>query len=1224
MAEYTLSAEPTPLGDGYVITTPGVRGTARTSDDRDAIPREFGDRFDALLLAAGLRRDKIIELDLNQTPASRGLRTVALDPTILDVPRQPNTGALVLLENEDGALSWHLPEKLSSIPSTEARMLTPAPAPPEVVRFLIPTQPVRGRPASRGLGDIGKKVLKVFVYPITDAMLGVIGRGFMRAWEARNRPYQIRSYGPADYRAAAPELSPGEWQRIAQGRSLLFVHGTFSTAGAFSPIDLASMTALANAYEGRVFAFNHPSLSEDPQENADRFLSQIPAGLSLNVDIVCHSRGGLVSRELAIRGASRGLTVNKIVLVGVPNAGTALADDDHMVDMIDRFTNIARVIPMGTVTEVVDALVVGLKVLAHGFLHDLVGLRAMKPSGDFLQSLNALTARGVELYAIASDYEPTDQRLISASRVADMVIDAVFEQAPNDLVVPTIGAYAPTNQATPPATVPGFPIPDEKRVVFGQGDGVIHTEYFGNAATVKALCDWLAPGVAAPRPVARARGGMTVADFVALRPHVVNLSNGTFNRSGHFDTTPRDVDEIFSTHLPRWVAEHPGKPLKLVFWAHGGLVSESDGLAVARKHIDWWKKNGIYPIYFVWETGLFDAIRSILQSVTDKLPGIGARDLWDYTTDPVVEAGARGLGGVKVWSAMKTNAAMCSSAGGGATYVAQQLVKFCRGTNTPVEVHAVGHSAGSSFHSYFIPTLRTSGVTAVKTLQLLAPAIRVDAFKQTVAPLLGNGIESLTMYTMRDRWEKEDNCAGVYHKSLLYLIHHALEAAPRTPILGLDISVEADADLRTLFGLDGRSGARGSVVWSTTDVATGNAASRATSHGAFDDDASTMNSVAARVLGTQSALVPYVSDGSRELGWPESVDWMRGLDVSALHSHRVHHTKQKQAATSTTQPIAPEEVKPSVSSGRRTALCVGIDKYPAPNTLGGCVNDSMAWQQSLEKLDFTVTTLHDEQATHAAITRELRKLVTNAASGDVIVFQYAGHGYQLADPDGDESDGKDEALVPIDFDSGAFVVDDEIREILLTIREGVSLTCFLDCCHSGTATRFLMTNVANDGRGKARVLITDPRSRRDLWRKHQAFVAERGSRALATRELVTDPSMIRWISFAACRDRESALEHDGHGDFTRIATRLIDAGIEGVQVKDFLDSVLKEFGDARQQTPELDCLAGLESTQLLGAGSTGRSVTAGRVPSALGTLAIATSLRQHAEMLERDHSSPRI
>lgn len=633
MAEYSLGAEPTSLGDGYVITAPGVRGTARTSDDRDATPREFGDRFDALLLAAGLRRDKVIELDLTQTPASRGLRGFNSDPTVLDVPHDPDTGALVLLENEDGALSWHLPENPPVAGSPEERGLVAA-LTPHTLRFVIPTSATNRHAAARGLGDIGKKLLKVFIYPITDAVLGAIGRGFVRRWEEKNRAYNIRGYSPTDYRVAAPDLSPSEWQRIAEGRALLFVHGTFSTAGAFSPIDLPSMTTLANAYDGRVFAFNHPSLSDDPQDNADWFLDQIPAGLSLDVDIVCHSRGGLVSRELAVRGANRGLAVGKIVLVGVPNAGTALADDDHMVDMIDRFTNIAHVIPAGVVSEVVDALVVGLKVIAHGFLHDLVGLRAMKPTSEFLAGLNALTAQGVELFAIASDFEPTDQRLISGSRIADSLVDAVFEQAANDLVVPTIGAYAPTNGATPSTSLPGFPVADSNRFVFGHGDGVIHTEYFGNATTVKSLCDWLASAASVPRVLARTRGGISVQDLAALRPHVVNLSNGGFNRSGQFDTTPRDVDEIFATHLPKWIADHPAAPLRIVFWAHGGLVSESDGLAVARKHIDWWKRNGVYPIYFIWETGLFDALRSILQSVTAKLPGLGARDIWDYTTDP--------------------------------------------------------------------------------------------------------------------------------------------------------------------------------------------------------------------------------------------------------------------------------------------------------------------------------------------------------------------------------------------------------------------------------------------------------------------------------------------------------------------------------------------------------------------------------------------------------------
>ena len=78
-----------------------------------------------------------------------------------------------------------------------------------------------------------------------------------------------------------------------------------------------------------------------------------------------------------------------------------------------------------------------------------------------------------------------------------------------------------------------------------------------------------------------------------------------------------------------------------------------------------------------------------------------------------------------------------------------------------------------------------------------------------------------------------------------------------------------------------------------TDVATGNAASRSTTHGGFDDDPSTMNSVAARVLNVQSVPVPYTADATRGLGdWPESVDWMRGVDVTALRTHHIQKPRR--------------------------------------------------------------------------------------------------------------------------------------------------------------------------------------------------------------------------------------------------------------------------------------------------------------------------------------------
>src|SRR6185503_3954358 len=165
-----------------------------------------------------------------------------------------------------------------------------------------------------------------------------------------------------------------------------------------------------------------------------------------------------------------------------------------------------------------------------------------------------------------------------------------------------------------------------------------------------------------------------------------------------------------------------------------------------------------------------------------------------------------------------------------------------------VELHAVGHSAGAIFHAHFVPTAVALQVPAFRTVQFLAPAMRVDEFHQRLASLMGNGIAALNIFTMAKDWEKADNCAQLYHKSLLYLIYYALEPEPKTPILGLEESLRADPKLAQLFGLGGHPQQQGEVVWAKTRVTTGRSASTATSHGGFDDDGPTMNSVARRIL----------------------------------------------------------------------------------------------------------------------------------------------------------------------------------------------------------------------------------------------------------------------------------------------------------------------------------------------------------------------------------------
>ena len=145
---------------------------------------------------------------------------------------------------------------------------------------------------------------------------------------------------------------------------------------------------------------------------------------------------------------------------------------------------------------------------------------------------------------------------------------------------------------------------------------------------------------------------------------------------------------------------------------------------------------------------------------------------------------------------------------------------------------------------------------------------------------------------------------------------------------------------------------------------------------------------------------------------------------------------------------------PAAPQGHRAALCVGIDRY-ASVPLSGCVRDARAWSAELNALGFSVSMLLDLDATRERIVRELTNLVTSAAPGDVLVFQYSGHGTQVEDIDGDEADHFDEAFVPVDYETGAFLIDDDLARIYGNCPAAPLLTLFMDCCHSGTNSRFV-------------------------------------------------------------------------------------------------------------------------------------------------------------------------
>jgi pimeloyl-ACP methyl ester carboxylesterase len=277
------------------------------------------------------------------------------------------------------------------------------------------------------------------------------------------------------------------WKSLAAGRSLLFVHGTTSMAhSAFGDLPVDFMEDMSRRYEGRVFALDHPTVSEDPRDNVKWFLEQIPDGTHLDVDIVCHSRGGLVSRILAERlsefpmGARR-LDVGRVVFVGSPNAGTNLADGRYMGSFLDTYTNMVCRLPGSMVVQALQVVLAVVKQLAFsGAEAALVGLRSMVPGGEFNAWLNDGKDHPTARYhALASSYEPSEPGLV---RLANATLLGKIFDGPHDLVVP-VPSVVEANGAS------SFPIQD--RVVFQGPDSMSHVSYFGNPAVQKQLSTWL-------------------------------------------------------------------------------------------------------------------------------------------------------------------------------------------------------------------------------------------------------------------------------------------------------------------------------------------------------------------------------------------------------------------------------------------------------------------------------------------------------------------------------------------------------------------------------------------------------------------------------------------------------------------------------------------------------------------------------------------------------------
>jgi len=318
--------------------------------------------------------------------------------------------------------------------------------------------------------------------------------------------------------------------------------------------------------------------------------------------------------------------------------------------------------------------------------------------------------------------------------------------------------------------------------------------------------------------------------------HFVHIDDGKFSNPGRYWSDANDV-EITA----KLVAESE-KYDHIVFYGHGGLNTPKDSARRILAMKETFKNNRIYPYHIMYDTGIVEELKDLLFNkgkISDDIAG-GFTD-W---TDRVLEH-LMSRPGTLLWNEMKADAKAAFFKLGAGTESVLLFLKALEKLpkNKRKKIHIVGHSTGAILFAYMLKVFSKENIT-IESVSLLAPASKVDLFKKTYLPILENKtalkINQMFIYNLFDELEKDDNVAGIYRKSLLYLVSNAFESknkkrVKKTPLLGMEKFSKNITPIDNKLTIHYSNGLSGNK-------------SRSTSHGGFDNDPTTMNSILKTIL----------------------------------------------------------------------------------------------------------------------------------------------------------------------------------------------------------------------------------------------------------------------------------------------------------------------------------------------------------------------------------------
>ncbi len=296
-------------------------------------------------------------------------------------------------------------------------------------------------------------------------------------------------------------------------------------------------------------------------------------------------------------------------------------------------------------------------------------------------------------------------------------------------------------------------------------------------------------GEAATGPAGGANKSLWWSEDQAYQHSVVLGNDGRMKRYLTEDELSRTLLHQVAGLPDQWFRTQAGSgPKRIVIYAHGGLNSEDAAIQRARAMGRHFLGNDCYPLFLVWKTGLLESIGSIISDQFRKQPVLagGVGEWVSEKTDLLLEKTIGRPLARPVWSEMKENAELAFGSGRGGDLLITALQKLSDTWGDALEVHLVGHSAGSILLGHLLTALAARRLSGkVKSIHLYAPACTVQFANRHYAPH-ADLMKRLYMQVLADRVERNDNVVAIYRKSLLYFVSNALEVDLRTPVLGLE------------------------------------------------------------------------------------------------------------------------------------------------------------------------------------------------------------------------------------------------------------------------------------------------------------------------------------------------------------------------------------------------------------------------------------------------------